>query len=113
MEKKIEIDQQQFEKLCSLQCSIDEIADFFDCSIEDIGDWCQEVYKEDFSVVFKKKSIAGKIALRRAQFKLAEKNANMAMWLGKQYLDQSDDEQKTGAQVTSLDDIRKKLKMIE
>ena len=28
------------------------------------------------------------ISLRRSQFKLAEKNATMAIWLGKQYLGQ-------------------------
>ena len=32
----------------------------------------------------------GKISLRRSQFRLAEKNANMAIWLGKQYLEQPD-----------------------
>lgn len=28
--------------------------------------------------------------MRRSQWRLAEKNANMAIWLGKQYLDQKD-----------------------
>lgn len=32
----------------------------------------------------------GKISLRRAQFKLAKKSANMAIWLGKQWLGQQD-----------------------
>ena len=44
----------------------------------------------NFSEVFKEKRGVGKISLRRAQFRLAEKNANMAIWLGKQYLGQSD-----------------------
>lgn len=109
----MELDMNQFENLCKIQCTIKEIADWFNCTEEEVRDWVQETYNEDFETIYEKKSVTGKISLRRAQFKLAEKNANMAMWLGKQYLDQSDDEQKTGAQVTSLDDIRKKLKMIE
>lgn len=32
----------------------------------------------------------GRYPLRRSQFRLAEKNANMAIWLGKQYLNQKD-----------------------
>ena len=40
----------------------------------------------------KKKGLAhGKASLRRKQFKLAEKNASMAIFLGKQYLDQKDE----------------------
>jgi hypothetical protein len=33
---------------------------------------------------------SGRASLRRLQFKLAETNAAMAIWLGKQYLEQSD-----------------------
>lgn len=32
----------------------------------------------------------GKASLRRNQFKMSEKNATMAIWLGKQWLDQKD-----------------------
>jgi hypothetical protein len=43
-----------------------------------------------FADTYKSKSQAGKSSLRRAQWKLAEKNASMAIWLGKQYLGQRD-----------------------
>lgn len=39
---------------------------------------------------FAQKRGAGKISLRRSQWRLAEKNASMAIWLGKQYLGQRD-----------------------
>lgn len=52
--------------------------------------WCKRTYKRSFSEVFAQKRGAGKISLRRSQWKLAEKNANMAIWLGKQYLGQKD-----------------------
>jgi len=85
-----EIDQEQFEKLCALQCTKNEIAGWFNCSEDTIENWCHKTYKESFSAVFAKKREAGKISLRRAQWKLAEKSAVMAIFLGKNYLGQSD-----------------------
>lgn len=86
----IEIDEKNFESLCGLQCTLTEIADFFSCSEDTIERWCKRTYKENFAETFKKHSGKGRISLRRAQFRLAEKNASMAIWLGKQYLGQSD-----------------------
>lgn len=43
-----------------------------------------------FSDVFNLKRSAGKVSLRRSQFKMAETNPTMAIWLGKQYLGQRD-----------------------
>lgn len=91
-----EIDQEQFEKLCAIQCTLKEIAGWFDCSEDTIENWCKRTYTDEdgepigFSEVYKKHSVAGKISLRRFQFKLAEKNTSMAIWLGKQWLGQRD-----------------------
>lgn len=85
-----EIDKKQFEQLCALQCTLDEIAGFFDCSIDTIERWCKREYKMNFAEVFRIKRQKGKISLRRNQFKLAEKHPQMAIWLGKNYLDQVD-----------------------
>lgn len=87
---KKEIDKNTFEKLCGLLCTLDEIAGFFNCSPDTIERWCKREYKANFAEVFKKHSAAGKISLRRYQFKLAEKSAAMAIFLGKNYLGQSD-----------------------
>lgn len=43
-----------------------------------------------FSAVYNNKCQRGKIAVRRAQFKLAEKSAAMAIYLGKVLLGQDD-----------------------
>ena len=51
-----EIDQKQFENLCGLQCTEEEIADFFDCSVDTISRWCKRAYSESFAEVYKKKS---------------------------------------------------------
>jgi hypothetical protein len=87
---KIEIDKGQFEKLCGLQCTKSEIAGYFDCSEDTIERWCHREYKESFAVVFGKKRVTGKISLRRSQFRMAETNPTMAIWLGKQYLGQAE-----------------------
>lgn len=87
---KIEINRVEFEKLCELQCTLEEIASFFDCSEDTIQRWCKREYNENFAVVFDKKRGKGRISLRRAQFNLAKKNATMAIWMGKQYLGQRD-----------------------
>lgn len=44
----------------------------------------------NFADIFAQKRTPGQISLRRSQFRLAEKNASMGIWLGKQYLGQSD-----------------------
>lgn len=85
-----EIDKDQFENLCGLQCTKEEICAWFDVSEKTLNAWCKRTYKAGFSLVFAQKRGKGKISLRRYQFQLAKKNANMAIFLGKQYLNQSD-----------------------
>ena len=85
-----EINQKQFENLCGLQCTKDEICAFFDVTDKTLESWCRRTYKASFSEVFSQKRGLGKISLRRSQWRLAEKSATMAIWLGKQYLDQKD-----------------------
>lgn len=86
-----EIDQEQFEKLCELQCTKLEICSWFDTTDKTIESWCKRTYGAGFSEIFKQKRGKGKIALRRAQFQLAEKgNATMLIWLGRNYLGQKD-----------------------
>ena len=87
---KKNISKEQFEKLCGLQCTKKEIASFFNCSEDTIVNFCHSEYGETFSEVFNKYASLGKISLRRTQFKLAEKSSAMAIWLGKQILDQED-----------------------
>ena len=64
------IDKKEFEKLCALQCTKEEIC--------------------GFSEVFREKRGTGKISLRRMQFQLAKKSAAMAIFLGKNWLGQTD-----------------------
>jgi hypothetical protein len=88
----IDIDQYEFENLCRIQCTQLEIAQFFNCSIHKIQDWCDETYGLTFPQCYERFKGTGKVSLRRAQFRLAveEGHAGMLMWLGKQMLDQKD-----------------------
>ena len=84
------IDQIQFEKLCGLQCTESEIIGYFQVSKDTLIRWCKETYNTDFATIYEQKKGNGKIALRRYQLQQAEKNPTMAIWLGKQYLGQTD-----------------------
>ena len=62
-----------------------------------------------FSDVYKRLSVKGKISLRRYQFQQAEKNTTMAIWLGKQYLGQTEKEisvQATGQLADLIDGLK-------
>jgi predicted nucleic-acid-binding Zn-ribbon protein len=87
---KAEIPQKEFEKLCQIQATREEISDFFDVDEKTLNEWCKRTYGENFSLVYKKKSSGGKMSLRRTQFQLAKKSAAMAIFLGKNYLGQTD-----------------------
>lgn len=102
------IDINQFEKLCSLMCTQEEICGFFDVSHDTLSRWCKQEYGQTFSDVYVKKSAVGKIALRRYQFKQAESNSSMAIFLGKQYLGQKDVvEETTTEMVQFVNDVPK------
>jgi AraC-like DNA-binding protein len=97
-----EIDEEQFISLCNLQCTLEEIAGFFKCSEDTIERWCKRKFDLNFAEAFKKYSAGGRISLRRAQFKLAEKNAAMAIFLGKNYLGQTDRSEQIVTQIEDL-----------
>ena len=106
---KTNIDKSNFEKLCQMQCTLEEIAGFFDCCDDTINNWCKEVYDDNFSGVYKKKSVAGKISLRRNQFKIAENNASMAIFLGKQYLGQRDNIEVEHKDLSKVEELLSKI----
>lgn len=100
------IDQKQFEALCGIQCTEEEICAVLSCDKDTLNKWCKETYGNTFSHIFKDKRTGGKASLRRMQWKLAEKNATMSIWLGKQYLGQTD---KIEAEVQGGDGMLKDL----
>lgn len=85
-----QIPQDEFEKLCALQCTKEEICGFFSTTDKTLESWCKRTYKKGFSEIFREKRGTGKISLRRMQFQLAKKSAAMAIFLGKNWLGQTD-----------------------
>lgn len=81
---KFQIDYNLVEKLANIQCTQQEIASFLGCHRDTL------LRDEKFCDIYKKGMENGKMSLRRIQFKLAEKNTSMAIFLGKQYLGQKD-----------------------
>ena len=92
---KKQLDQKEFEKLCFLQCTHNEVCAWFDISADVLERWCKETYGMTFSKVFAEKKQNGLISLRRTQFQLAEKSPAMAIFLGKNLLGQTDKVEQT------------------
>ena len=95
--KKPELNWGQFEELCKIQCREDEIASVLGAqqgmnglSVDTLNTRVNDHYGVGFSEAYKRFSGYGKAGLRRIQFRLAETNAGMAIWLGKQYLGQTE-----------------------
>lgn len=106
-----EIKKEQFEKLCGMQCTEVEMCGFFGVTDKTLSRWCVDNYGEGFSEVYKKLSQDGKISLRRAQFRLAERSAAMAIFLGKNYLGQKDNpEDSTDEMLAKLDEVLAQIK---
>lgn len=88
---KIELDFEHIKKLCSLQCTAEEIAGFFDVCIDTLEARIKEKYDCTFPEFFKKHCASGKISLRRKQYEVAMSgNTALLIFLGKQNLGQSD-----------------------
>lgn len=113
-----EIDQRVFEELCSIQCTQKEICGVLGTTDKTLIRWVKETYADDYidedcdevtwQMVYDDLRSKGKASLRRRQFKLADNNAIMAIWLGKQYLGQKDThEAEVKATVQIIDDIPK------
>ena len=88
-----EIDQKLFENLCKIHCTILEVCDVLAVDDMTLNNWCRRTYGTTFSETNKRYKSEGKCSLRRWQFKQAENNVAMAIWLGKQYLGQADNPQ--------------------
>lgn len=106
-----DIDQTQFERLCALMCTEAEICAWFHTTDKTLSSWCKRTYGKSFSETYREKSEIGKISLRRAQMRLAEKSAAMAIFLGKNLLGQTDAKE-FKAEVTATEREQSKLDSI-
>lgn len=96
---KFTINYELVDELAKIQCTKQEIAAVLGCSISTL------TADKEFLERYKTGSDHGKTSLRRFQFKLAEHNTAMAIWLGKQWLGQKE-------QPIEDDDVTSRLKEV-
>lgn len=89
----IELDWEDIERMCFIQCTMEEIALVCQVDTETLDRACKREFGIAFTTFSKQKRAGGKKSLRRAQFQTAVegKNPTLLIWLGKQMLGQSDD----------------------
>ena len=107
------VDFDAFEKMCHLHCTPEEIAGFFRIDRSTLYAKVEEHYSDQFSTVYKNYTAGGKMSLRRYQLKQAEKSAAMAIWLGKQYLGQTDTPQQQETTQVNVVDLQNRLMLLE
>ena len=85
------INWEMVDELCVLHCTGEEISSLIGVNYDTLNAACKRVKGMGFSDYFKVKSAKGKASLRRRQYVLAEEgNTTMLVWLGKQWLGQTD-----------------------
>ena len=62
-----QIDKTEFEKLCLLQCTEEEIAGWFDCSVDTIERWVKREYSATFAEIYAK---------YKGEYRSGERNTN-------------------------------------
>ncbi len=76
------------EELAEIQCTQGEMAAVLGISRETLNARIKDT--PEVATAINKGQESGKSSLRRLQWKLAQKNVGMAIWLGKQWLNQVD-----------------------
>ena len=105
---RIEIDDKDFERLIKMaefSCTQDEICSIFGMSEQTLDARLKERGYQNFRDFYKRHNCSGKESLRRLQWAAAQEgNVTMLVWLGKQWLGQSDKQFVTGEhQITAFE----------
>lgn len=92
--KPVQINWDEFDKLCSYDCTQIEIAAFFDISVDTLENACRRDLGMELSDIWDKRKLLGRVKLRKAQMAIVERGgpgaATMAIFLGKMLLGQKD-----------------------
>lgn len=92
---KIELNLVELERLSTLNCTMEEIALFFDVPLRTLEH--KYTHEPEVRKAIDKGRASGKLSLRRKQIQIMDEsnNATMAIWLGKQILGQTDKQEIT------------------
>jgi len=114
---KKEFDKKVFTDLVGLGCTQEEICWFFrdetgkSANIDTLTRWCKREFGMTFQEYFKQNGcMALKIQLRRNQVELSKRSAAMAIFLGKNYLGQTDRTEQIVSNVEDLQPLSEMLK---
>lgn len=112
--KKVVIDWDKVDTFLRAQCSGIGISSILGIHVNTLYTRCREDKGVEFSEYSQQKKGEGKELLRAKQFKMAyEGNTTMAIWLGKQYLEQkdkSDHSSTDGTMATNKVDVFKQIR---
>ena len=113
---RAEFDVKQFTDLIGLGCGDQEICWWFrdptgkPANIDTLSRWCVRTFGMNFQEFRKKNGgIARNIQIRKAQLDLCKRSAAMAIFLGKQYLGQTEAGAGNGPMVEEDDELTKAL----
>ena len=104
-----EIDKKSFESLCGIQCTQEEVCQFFDITDKTLNRWCRSTYGKTFSEVFAQKRGLGRISLRRAGFNMAQKNPAVHIFYAKNFLGMTDKQEQI---ITTVEDLTPLAEML-
>ena len=99
---RVDIDLHEVEKLSMLHATDVELAGWFDVSVRTIERRKEE---PEFAEAIERGRAKGKLNLRRNQMRMAETNPAMAIWLGKNLLQQAERVVAEARVIRSLADI--------
>lgn len=99
-------DKNIFEGLCRIQCTVPEMCAVFRCAHHTLDIWSWHTYGQSVAEVREWLSLDGHVSLRRTQWQQSRRHWGMAIFLGKQYLGQSDKvvtiQEKTGSKIDAM-----------
>lgn len=88
------IDKQDLEKLLLIYMSVEEAANWFDVSVMTLTRFIKRHYKCNFVEFRDKRFVRTRVSIKRKQIEKALTGDNtMLIWVGKQYLDQKDQQE--------------------
>lgn len=114
-EAMAKINKEELEELMKFYPTNKEASDWFDVSISTLDRFVKEHYGLTIDELREKSFTRTRIAIKRAQIKKALSGCNvMLIWVGKQYLKQSDkQETQSQIQVTTKTDAETRLNELE
>lgn len=85
------IDWEQVDRMCEIHCTGEEQASILGVDYDTLNAACKREHNKSFSEYFRQKASSGKMSLRRKQYTSAmDGNTTMLVWLGKNWLGQTD-----------------------